>query len=666
MSLLRRGISLAALLLVLLAVAALPGPHAPAAHAATESQGYLELSDGTHLRYTLLLPDGDGPFPTVLQYSGYNNGNNAYDGTFGDMVDQVLDRGIAVIGVNLRGSGCSEGTFSPFSTQWATDGVEVVEWIAHQDFSNGHVAMAGVSFPAITSLVTAVQRPPHLDAIMASVPVIDLYPDVAYPGGIFNATFSSVWTAIQKYGDLFGVEETAQGDTRCPRDWPVQNNPTDITGVQAATHPYKDSLDRYTTFLQPDDLAKIDVPALVYSAWQDEQLGSHALYGYEHLDLDRSWIVTSNGDHIGFAGSAWYRTLGTDFLDHFLHGGTPATFDHPHVMVARDVRRADATFDEMDTYDQFPVPTATTTLYAQPDGRFDTAPPTEAGQLSYTYPQPAPNVPVGIDIGVGVNPEVYTEAYKVPVPPGGSVSFTTPRLTRDLQVHGPGSLDLWLASTADDTDLQITLTEVRPDGQETYVQRGWLRASHRKLDPARSTPTRPMPTHLAADAEPLTPGTPTPMRVELWPVDHVFRAGSALRLYVEAPVGMTGFRQLAFDPTPARNTILVGPKTPTRFVFGRIRHPNVHTDRPACDSLLNMPCRPSPAPPPPGELTIGPAPGGAGGGPPAAPAPSGGSDPTGGSGATVAAGASLPATGGGAAAGALLALLGAGMLRRRR
>jgi predicted acyl esterase len=117
-------------LVAALLAAALTGlPRTPAA-AATETEGYLELSDGTRLRYTVVLPDGDGPFPTVLQHSGYNNGNDPSDGTFGKLTPRLVDEGFAVIGVSLRGSGCSAGTFSPFSTTWATDGVEVVGWIA--------------------------------------------------------------------------------------------------------------------------------------------------------------------------------------------------------------------------------------------------------------------------------------------------------------------------------------------------------------------------------------------------------------------------------------------------------------------------------------------------------------------------------------------------------
>src|SRR4029079_4876793 len=132
-------------------------------------------------------------------------------------------------------------------------------------------------------------------------------------------------------------------------------------------------------------------------------------------------------------------------------------------------------------------------------------------------------------------------AWKAPVPPGGSVAYTSAPMTKEMVVAGPASLNLWLESTATDTDIEATVTEVRPDGQETYVQRGWLRASHRKLDPTQSTALRPFQTHRRADAQPLTANTPAYMRLEVFPFAHAFRKGSRLRVWIEAPTGHTGF-----------------------------------------------------------------------------------------------------------------------------
>ena len=104
-------------------------------------------------------------------------------------------------------------------------------------------------------------------------------------------------------------------------------------------------------------------------------------------------------------------------------------------------------------------------------------------------------------------------------------------------IAGPSSLDLYLKSSARDTDLQVTLSEVRPDGRETYVQNGWLRGSHRKLNARRSTALDPFPTHLRRDAAPLPKGRYTLVRVPIYPVAHAFRAGSRIRVTVQAPGG---------------------------------------------------------------------------------------------------------------------------------
>jgi uncharacterized protein len=126
-------------------------------------------------------------------------------------------------------------------------------------------------------------------------------------------------------------------------------------------------------------------------------------------------------------------------------------------------------------------------------------------------------------------------------------------------IAGPSSLDLQLKSSARDTDLQVTLSEVRPDGNETYVQNGWLRASHRKLDAAKSTALDPVPTHLRADAAPLPAGTFSLVRVPIFPVAHAFRAGSRIRVTVEAVGGDRPRWDFAtVDRGTTTNTIAIG------------------------------------------------------------------------------------------------------------
>ena len=97
------------------------------------------------------------------------------------------------------------------------------------------------------------------------------------------------------------------------------------------------------------------------------------------------------------------------------------------------------------------------------------------------------------------------------------MGFISAPLTSDVVAVGPASLNLWVESTAADTDLQATISEVRPNGQELFVQTGELRASDRALDPAASTATDPG-AHLRRGTAPLPPGRFTEVRIPIEPV----------------------------------------------------------------------------------------------------------------------------------------------------
>jgi predicted acyl esterase len=161
-------------------------------------------------------------------------------------------------------------------------------------------------------------------------------------------------------------------------------------------------------------------------------------------------------------------------------------------------------------------------------------------------------------------------------------------------ISGPSSLDLYLKSSARDTDLQVTLSEVRPDGKETYIQNGWLRASHRKLDSKKSTVLDPFPTHLEQDAALLpTNDVFTLVRVPVFPVSHAFRAGSKIRVTVEAPGGDRAIWKFAtIDDGTTTNTISLGGVKPSKLILPVISGATAKgTPRPAPTALRGQPSR---------------------------------------------------------------------------
>ena len=141
-------------------VTALVGaPVAAGAPWARRITGYLPARDGTLLHYSVLLPAAKGRFPVVMNYSGYDAGSiggAAYrrgDTAMWPGLDTSLLRaGYAVFGVNMRGTGCSQGNFLLFDPHWGTDGYDAIEWAARQRWSDGRVGMANWSYAGLSQV----------------------------------------------------------------------------------------------------------------------------------------------------------------------------------------------------------------------------------------------------------------------------------------------------------------------------------------------------------------------------------------------------------------------------------------------------------------------------------------------------------------------------------
>jgi predicted acyl esterase len=137
----------------------------------------------------------------------------------------------------------------------------------------------------------------------------------------------------------------------------------------------------------------------------------------------------------------------------------------------------------------------------------------------------------------------------------------------------------------------VTISEVRPDGKETYVQSGWLRASQRALDTTTSTHLLPVQTHARADVEPLPTGDAALVRVPLYPFAHAFRAGSRIRIVVQPPGGNRP--AWAFAALPGKRTVTISHAhaQPSKVVLPVVSGVDVSTPLPACGTLRGQPCR---------------------------------------------------------------------------
>ena len=558
--------------------------------------------------------------------------------------------GFAVVSVQMRGSGCSGGAFDLFDLPTTYDGYDAIETVASQSWVKGHkVGMGGISFSGITQLFTAGTKPPHLAAITPMSVTDDTYTATGYPGGIPNSGFARSWITERMDdakpapggGQPWAKALTKAGDAHCIANQKLRLQTQDAVAM-SDSNPFRTPA-LFNQRAAGTWMKKISVPTFLIGQFQDEQTGGHFIESLSALAPNKDvWVTLQNGVHADSLGPSTI-TRWAEFLKLFVANEIPkipttvmnlssslyaSLADSPAAPVKQsrfatlkntpaNVAAAKTTFRKdprirllMDNgasqygsgsigaswelgYSAWPIPQAfATTYYLGADGLLSKAAPSSETTASYTGdPSARPDVTLS-GIGAGDAWKAQPRYNWAPIASGKGLGFTSAALTSDVVIGGPSSLDLTLSSSAVDTDLQVTLSEVRPDGKETYVQNGWLRASHRKLDLTRSTVLDPFPTHLASDALPLTPGVATAIRVPIYPVAHAFRAGSKIRVTIEAPGGdrpSWSFRTL--ENGSIVNTLTLGGATPSKLVLPVLTGAVAAKPLPAATALRGQPSR---------------------------------------------------------------------------
>jgi predicted acyl esterase len=631
---------------------------------------YVKVRDGVELAMTVRLPAGktlaDGPFPTFIEYSGYqvaapndllSSVINSLTGSggppdpvapatstaVGSLIGPLLD--FAVVSVQMRGSGCSGGAFDLFDLPTTYDGYDAVETVAAQPWvKGGTVGMAGISFSGISQLFVAGTRPPHLSAVAPMSVTDDLYTGTGYPGGIFNSGFAQTWIEERMAdarpapagGQPWARELVRRGDKRCRANQALRLQTQDALALQKR-NPFRTA----SLFAQRAPgpwLRRANVPVFLVGQFQDEQTGGHFPQSLSALNgKPRVWISLQNGVHADSLGPSTI-TRWAEFLKLYVAGEIPrippsiiglsgelyrfladagaAPVEQSRLASFTSLAAAKAEFEKdagvrllMDNgagpqgpgsigatweldYGSWPPREVRATRYYLGRGGALGAKPKRTSTARYLADpgaRPRQTLP-----GNGAE-----DAWKAqppynwaPLAAGKGLGFVSGRLTRDVVIAGPSSLDLHVRSSARDTDLQVTLSEVRPDGRETYVQNGWLRASHRKLDRRRSTALDPFPTHVKRDAAPLPRGRYALVRVPIYPVAHAFRAGSRIRVTVQATGGDRPRWDFAtLDRGRTRNTIALGGARASSLVLPVLAGAQAGAPLPAPTALRGQPSR---------------------------------------------------------------------------
>jgi hypothetical protein len=183
---------------------------------------------------------------------------------------------------------------------------------------------------------------------------------------------------------------------------------------------------------------------------------------------------------------------------------------------------------------------------------------------------------------------------------GEAVSYVSAPLKHDTTVIGGGAVHVWVRSSTPDVDLQATITEVRPDGNETFVQNGWLRASERKLatgtdDPLdqKSTLLEPIPSMKSSDVQPMPKNRFVKVVIPLYFEGHVYRAGSRIRLMIAAPNGTQPVWSFNQTEPKGKGTVSIAfsKSMPSSLILPVVPGVSVSSGLPPCPSLRNEPCR---------------------------------------------------------------------------
>jgi predicted acyl esterase len=594
-------------------------------------------------------PAGGPAYPTLIEYSGYGYADPA--GPQNGIAILANLMGFAVVDVNMRGTGCSGGAFDFFEPLQNLDGYDVIETIARQPWVLHHrVGMMGISYGGISQLFTGQEDPPSLAAI-SPLSVIDNTQTTLYPGGILNTGFAVAWAkerihdaepASKTGGQPWAYQRIQQGDQTCAANQALHGDAVNLMAKIRANNHYKPAV---ADPLSPITFVnKIKVPVYMACQFTDEQTGGHCPDLAEHFTgTSRKWFTFTNGTHVDSLDpqtfNRWY-----DFLELYvaqqapifnaalIHAAAPVIYQQ--AMGINGVTLPDDPIQHQPTYAgalaafealpsirvmfdngaggqspgqpypafeqsfaRFPIPGARgRSWYLSPGGALADRPPRRAGANAFTWNAHARPLTDfnGPQDGSSGGIWTATPPYNWVHPPTGSaVSYLTSPLRTNTTVIGAGAVHLWVRSSTPNVDLQATVSEVRRDGKETFVQNGWVRANERRLDRRKSTPLEPVLGLRKSDVSPLPRNRFVEVTIPLYYEGHVYRTGSRIRVTITAPNGDQPI--WSFGETNPKRTAIVAVafsrKMPSSLLLPVVAGVGVPTGLPPCPGLRGEPCR---------------------------------------------------------------------------
>jgi predicted acyl esterase len=491
---------------------------APVWAATPTSIAMVPMRDGTLLATDVYLPTGTGPWPVTLSRTPYgrtdfrrsNGGHGAIPAS------RFLASGIARVVQDLRGAFDSQGEAGTNDDGWGErqDGLDTVNWIRKQSWSNGKIAAYGASSMGMTQLMLAGAGPEGVVGQHVRDAPGSLYLKV-FLNGVWRKATNDAWFAGNPYAlstepllrahpgyDQFWRDQDL--GTRADRDhWPMLHK----TGW-------------YDIFLQDT----LDIFTQLQEAGGDGARGRQHLVIGPWVHGGRGWSVDRGAGALTYPATSLLppdMSNGFSWLSFWLTGQPVAVTDEPAVRyyVMGDVTDPQAPGNVWRTADRWPPPSQPLRLYFTTDGGLDPHPPATEGSREYDYDPLRPVPSVVVDWVPGEGPSGGQRDQRQVENWPDVLLFTTPPLAEPLEVTGRITVHLAAATTARDTAFTAKLTDVYPDGRSMLVTDGIVRASYRNS---------------VEKAEFLPPGQRYAFDIDVGSTSLVFNRGHRIRVAISS------------------------------------------------------------------------------------------------------------------------------------
>jgi len=508
------------------------------------------MRDGVVLRAEVLRPAADGRYPTLVYRTPYGAHAAVADYT---TFTRAAERGYAVVVQDVRGRYRSDGEFRPYEHD-GRDGYDTIEWAAAERWSDGNIGTFGLSYPGAVQWLAAMERPPHLKAMVPAM-TFSTPQNFFYTWGVWDLSWVSwIWFNIapdvRARKDLPGPRT----DEQVQAGWPAIEQKMRATLPLDAFDALKDVAPYYTDWLHhpPEDpfwdfaelrdkYARTDVAVLNLSGWHDDNYGPEgATTNFNGLVQARGgqptrtalligpWVHgvgstarTKSGEReFGADAAIQYDEVILGWMDrHLRASGADRPADPPvryFVMGANQWKTASA----------WPPPARPVTYM------LTAAAPRRPGALAQAAHDPRPTThdpgPTSTFVSDPDNPVVnsYDSAgahdYRALADRSDVLTFDSAPFEADTEVTGPIVARLFVSCDCRDTDIWARLYDVAPDGTAFNLMSPGLdvlRASYRDLSKGRQL---------------LTPGEVYELRLDHLVTSNLFKSGHRLRLQVSA------------------------------------------------------------------------------------------------------------------------------------